>query len=82
MEKERRNGDPGQRFHSPGAHPTLCSGKVLETWGHRQEGLICFISTPKSLDTQDLFIVTIGLLKNPPIFQLEIVLYFLKNDLS
>ena len=60
MEKERRNGDPGQRFHSPGAHPTLCSGKVLETWGHRQEGLTCFISTPKSLDTQDLFIVTIG----------------------
>lgn len=41
-------------------HPTLCSGKALETWGHRQEHLICFISTRKSPDTQDLFVVTLG----------------------
>lgn len=59
MEKERRNGGEkkkkewGLRAEAlpPRAHPTLCSGKVLETWGHRQEGPICFISTPKSPDT-------------------------------
>ena len=61
MEKERRKGDPGQRLRPPPrAHPTLCSGKALETWGHRQEHLICFISTRKSPDTQDLFVVTLG----------------------
>lgn len=66
MEKERRNGEKkkkewGLRAEAlpPRAHPTLCSGKVLETWDHRQEGPICFISTPKSPDTQDLFVVTV-----------------------